>query len=78
MPGGAWGAAETQHAPTTTQPMTALRTQPCGRTAFILDLAQVLRALFDGPSPSLSRSGSLSGSDHADNGFTSRSDAADQ
>jgi hypothetical protein len=41
MPGGACGAAETQHAHTTTQPVTAMRTQPCCRPAFILDLAQV-------------------------------------
>ena len=55
MPGGACGAAETQHAHTTTQPMTAMRTQPSGRTAFILDLAQIPLALFDGPFANLSR-----------------------
>ena len=77
MPGGACGAAETQHAHTTTQPMTAMRTQPSGRTAFMLDLAQIPLALFDGPFANLSRSGSLSGSDDVDNRFIS-SEAAPQ
>ena len=70
-PGGACGAAETQHAHTTTQPMTAMRTQPSGRTALMLDLAQIPLALFDGPF-AICRSGSLSGSDHVDNRFVSR------
>ena len=72
MPGGPCGAAETQHAHTTTQPMTAMRTQLSGRMAFILGLAQIPLALFDGPFANLSRSGSLSGSDHLDNRFMSR------